>query len=233
MRMLHVSTDEVYGAVLTGKSVESDPLHPRNPYSASKAGAEMMAIAYSETHETDVVITRGSNTYGPYQYPEKFIPLMITNIMQGQSIPVYGDGEQIRHWIHVEDHCSGIAAALLHGDSGGIYNIGSDEERTNLSVAHEVVRLLGASKDLIRHVTDRPGHDRRYALSSEKLRALDWAPRWEFESGLAATVEWYRSNERWWKPIRDGQFAEYYRANYGHRTEEPSKAMSQRADTCQ
>jgi dTDP-glucose 4,6-dehydratase len=226
IRMLHVSTDEVYGAVMTGHSVETDPLHPRNPYSASKAGAEMMAIAYSETHGTDVVITRGSNTYGPYQYPEKFIPLMITNVIQEQTIPVYGDGQQIRHWIHAEDHCSGIATALLHGESGEVYNIGSDEERTNLSVAREVVRLLGASDDLIRHVTDRPGHDRRYALSSEKLRALGWSPTWDFETGLAATVEWYQSNERWWKPIRDGQFDEYYRTNYAHRSEESSKGAN-------
>lgn len=216
-RIVQVSTDEVYGAVLDGRSVESDPLHPRNPYSASKAGAEMMAIAYHETHGVDVVITRGSNTYGPFQYPEKFIPLMITNVMEGQAIPVYGDGLQVRHWIHAEDHCSGIHTALLRGESGEVYNIGSDEEHTNLHVARTVVDLLGGSDDLITHVTDRPGHDRRYALSSDKLRSLGWSPKWEFDSGIAATVEWYRQNENWWRAIRDARFTEYYQANYGHR----------------
>lgn len=217
VRMVQVSTDEVYGAVMHGKSVESDSLHPRNPYSASKAGAEMMVIAYHETHGVDVVTTRGSNTYGPHQYPEKFIPLMITNVMEGQAVPVYGDGLQVRHWIHAEDHCSGIHTALTEGESGDVYNIGSDEDHTNLHVAQTVVDLLGASVDLITHVTDRPGHDRRYALSSDKLRALGWAPKWDFESGIAATVEWYRENEDWWRSIRDGRFDRYYQANYGHR----------------
>jgi dTDP-glucose 4,6-dehydratase len=233
VRLVHVSTDEVYGAVLQGQSVETDPLHPRNPYSASKAGAEMMAIAYAETYEADVVITRGSNTYGPYQFPEKFIPLMVTNVMQGQTIPVYGDGQQIRHWIHVEDHCSGIATALLRGTSGQAYNIGGDEERTNLSVVRQVVRYLRASDDLIVHVTDRKGHDRRYALSSEKLRSLGWQPQWEFEAGLAATVEWYQQNEHWWRPIRDGQFDAYYEANYGHRREEHPHQADQGTRKCQ
>jgi dTDP-glucose 4,6-dehydratase len=218
IRMVQASTDEVYGAVLTGSSVETDTLHPRNPYSASKAGAEMMAIAYAETYGTDVVITRGSNTYGPFQYPEKFIPLMITNIIQGLEIPVYGDGLQVRHWIHVDDHCSGIAKALIDGVPGEFYNVGADVERTNLSVAQDVVRLLGASEDLITHVRDRPGHDRRYSLSSSKLRALGWEPQWTFEDGIVATVEWYQSNEYWWRSIRDGEFDAYYRTNYAHRS---------------
>jgi dTDP-glucose 4,6-dehydratase len=216
-RFLQVSTDEVYGAVMTGSSVESDPLHPRNPYSASKAGAEMMAIAYYETHEVDVVITRGSNTYGPYQYPEKFIPLMITNVMNDEPIPVYGDGLQVRHWIHVEDHARGVHAALIDGEAGEIYNIGSDDERTNIDVARTVVDLLGASPDVIQHVADRPGHDRRYALSSEKLRSLGWEPRWTFTDGIEQTVDWYRTNTDWWQSIRDASFDAYYRTNYGDR----------------
>jgi dTDP-glucose 4,6-dehydratase len=218
VRMVQVSTDEVYGAVLNGFSVETDRLHPRNPYSASKAGAEMMAIAYAETHGTDVLITRGSNTYGPYQYPEKFIPLMITNVLEHREIPVYGDGMQVRHWIHAEDHCSGIATVLRHGRAGEIYNVGTDDERTNLSVAEAVVDLLDAPFDLITHVTDRPGHDRRYALSSARLRKLGWAPQWTFEDGLADTVNWYRNNRDWWQAVRDGSFNEYYEANYGYRT---------------
>jgi dTDP-glucose 4,6-dehydratase len=218
VRMVQVSTDEVYGAVMTGSSVETDPLHPRNPYSASKAGAEMMTIAYCETHGIDAVITRGSNTYGPHQYPEKFIPLMITNVLEGRSIPVYGDGLQVRHWIHAGDHSSGIHTALTSGASGSVYNIGSDCERTNLDVAKSVVRLLGASEDLITHVTDRPGHDRRYALSSVRLRSLGWEPEWSFEDGLASTVNWYIDNREWWESIRNGNFREYYQANYGHRT---------------
>jgi dTDP-glucose 4,6-dehydratase len=227
VRMLHVSTDEVYGAVMTGRSVEADRIHPRNPYSASKASGEMMVISYVETYGIDVVITRGSNTYGPYQYPEKFIPLMITNVLESRPIPVYGDGLQVRHWIHVDDHCSGIAKALSDGETGEIYNVGSEDERTNLSVAHDVVRLLGASEDLITHVTDRLGHDRRYALSSDKLRALGWEPSWNFESGLSATVDWYCTHREWWEPIRNGSFDAYYQANYGHRDKAGPRASNE------
>ncbi len=218
VRFVQVSTDEVYGAVLSGQSVETDLIHPRNPYSASKAGAEMMAIAYAESHGVDVVITRGSNTYGPYQYPEKFIPLMITNVIEGRTIPVYGDGLQVRHWIHADDHARAIHTALLHGKSGEIYNAGSDDERTNISVARAVVDLLGASDDLIEHVTDRPGHDRRYALSSDKLRSLGWEPSWTFDEGIKQTVDWYRENSDWWRAVRDASFEEYYQSNYGGRT---------------
>lgn len=218
VRFVQVSTDEVYGAVLEGESVESDPLYPRNPYSASKAGAEMMVMAYVETHGVDAVITRGSNTYGPYQYPEKFIPLMITNVLEGSSIPVYGDGLQVRHWIHAEDHCSGIDRVMRCGSNGAVYNIGSDDERTNLSVARQVVRLLDASDNLITHVTDRPGHDRRYALSSARLQALGWEPRWTFEEGLAETVRWYQKRIDWWEPIRSSSFRDYYEQNYGSRS---------------
>lgn len=217
IRFVQVSTDEVYGAVLEGESVESDALHPRNPYSASKAGAEMMVIAYFETHGLDAVITRGSNTYGPYQHPEKFIPLMVTNVVERKEIPVYGDGLQVRHWIHVEDHCSGVDTALRKGRPGHVYNVGSDDERTNLSVARQVVELLDAPAELIKHVTDRPGHDRRYALDSTRLRSLGWHPNWSFDQGLAATIEWYQARTDWWRPIRSGAFDAYYQQNYGHR----------------
>jgi dTDP-glucose 4,6-dehydratase len=218
IRFVQVSTDEVYGAVLEGYSTEDAPLYPRNPYSASKAGGEMMVISYVETHGVDALISRGSNTFGPYQYPEKFIPLMITNVIENRPVPVYGDGLQVRHWIHVDDHCSGIDTVLRKGSTGGIYNIGSDDERTNLSVAQQVLDHLDAPHDLIQHVTDRPGHDRRYALSSKKLRALGWEPRWSFDEGLRATVAWYRERRDWWGPIRDAAFDSYYEKNYGGRT---------------
>jgi dTDP-glucose 4,6-dehydratase len=217
IRFVQVSTDEVYGDVPHGYSSESDALHPRNPYSASKAAAEMMVIAYIETHGLDALITRGSNTYGPYQYPEKFIPLMITNVMERRPVPVYGDGLQVRHWIYVEDHCSGIDAVLRKGKSGEIYNVGSDEERTNLRVAEQVLGILDAPDDLIQHVTDRKGHDRRYALSSEKLHWLGWQPAWSFDEGIRATIDWYRSRRDWWGPIRDTSFDQYYQRNYGDR----------------
>jgi dTDP-glucose 4,6-dehydratase len=216
-RFVQVSTDEVYGAVLEGASREADRLYPRNPYSASKAGAEMMVISYVETHGVDAVITRGCNTYGPFQHPEKFIPLMITNVLQGRTIPVYGDGLQVRHWIHVEDHCHGIDTALRRGRSGEIYNVGGDEERTNLSVARLVVELLEAPTELITHVTDRKGHDRRYALSSDKLRSLGWNPTWSFESGIESTVAWYRDNRKWWSNARDDEYEQYYKTNYSER----------------
>lgn len=232
-RFVQVSTDEVYGAVMTGQSTEADLLHPRNPYSASKAGAEMMAIAYAESHGVDVVVTRGSNTYGPFQHPEKFIPLMITNVMDGKTIPVYGDGLQVRHWIHADDHASGIYSALTHGRSGEIYNVGSDDERTNLDVAREVVRLLGADMNVIQHVTDRPGHDRRYALSSDRLRALGWQPTWSFKDGIADTVNWYRTNEAWWRSIRDAAFDEYYQRIYGQRESTQSAPADQESGLCQ
>jgi dTDP-glucose 4,6-dehydratase len=216
-RFLQVSTDEVYGEVMVGESREDDALHPRNPYSASKAGAEMMVMAYGETHGLDAGITRGSNTYGPYQFPEKFIPLMITNALAGEPLPVYGDGQQVRHWIHARDHASGIDTVLRLGAPGAVYNVGSDDERANLDVVEQVLQCLGRPRDLIRHVTDRPGHDRRYALSSEKLRGLGWSPTRSFDSGLGETVQWYLDNREWWEPLRNRSFAEYYGRNYGNR----------------
>ena len=176
-------------------------------------------ISYIETHGLDAAISRGGNTYGPYQYPEKFIPLMITNLMEGREVPIYGDGMQVRHWIHVDDHCRGVATIMRNGNPGEIYNVGSDDERTNLDVARTVVRLMGASPNLLRHVTDRPGHDRRYAMRCDKLRELGWSPNWQFEDGIAATVEWYRARRDWWEPIRDAKFDAYYAANYGDRNQ--------------
>ncbi|MDI3341100.1 MAG: dTDP-glucose 4,6-dehydratase [Sphaerobacter sp.] len=216
-RFVHVSTDEVYGDVPEGYSRETDPLRPRSPYSASKAAGEMMVLAAVASYGVPAVITRGSNTYGPYQYPEKFIPLMITNALEGRPLPVYGDGRQMRDWIHVEDHCAGIEVALLRGVPGEAYNIGGGHPRENLSVVREILQILGLSEDLIQHVSDRPGHDRRYALATDKLRALGWRPTIDFPRGLRETVEWYRRRRDWWEPLRDAAFAEYYGRNYGGR----------------
>lgn len=216
-RFVQVSTDEVYGDVPTGFSDETDRLHPRSPYSASKAGAEMMVIAYVETYSVPAVITRGSNTYGPYQYPEKFIPLMVIHAMEGRPLPVYGDGRQVRDWIHVLDHCSGVETVLLHGVPGEAYNIGGGNPRENIAVVHEILRLVGAPEDLIQHVEDRLGHDRRYAIRTDKLRSLGWAPTIDFTEGLRQTVDWYRTRRDWWEPLRDSSYAEYYGRNYGDR----------------
>lgn len=216
-RFVQVSTDEVYGDIPTGFSSEDDPLHPRSPYSASKAGAEMMCLAYFESHGTPALITRGSNTYGPYQYPEKVIPLMITNAMEDRPLPVYGDGLQVRDWIHVWDHCAGIEAVLRRGEAGQVYNIGGGNPRRNLDVVCDILHILEKPESLIQHVADRPGHDRRYALATDKIRALGWEPVISFVDGLAQTVAWYRERRDWWEPLRDAKFAEYYGQNYGAR----------------
>ncbi|MDE2482502.1 MAG: dTDP-glucose 4,6-dehydratase [bacterium] len=217
-RYLQVSTDEVYGDVHAGESVESDPLRPRSPYSASKAGGDLQVLAYRTTYGAPVLITRGSNTYGPYQYPEKLIPLFATNLIDDQSVPVYGDGLQIRDWMHVEDHARGIMHVLEHGELGEIYNIGGGNPRTNL----EITRLLldGFARSFethVRHVADRAGHDRRYAIDTAKARALGWSPRVEFEQGIRETIAWYRENEAWWRPLKSGEFLEYYKRQYAHR----------------
>ncbi|MBI2909422.1 MAG: dTDP-glucose 4,6-dehydratase [Chloroflexi bacterium] len=216
-RYLQVSTDEVYGEVATGSSKETDPLAPRSPYSASKAAGDMMAQAYYVSYQVPVIITRGSNTFGPYHYPEKFIPLFITNAMDDLPLPVYGDGRQVRDWLFVSDHCTGIDTALHSGEPGQVYNIGGGNERYNLQVVEAILRLLNKPRDLIRHVTDRPGHDRRYSLDCTKLRSLGWKPAHEFEAALAETVRWYQQNEGWWRKIKSGEYWEYYRAQYGKR----------------
>ncbi|MDE2573064.1 MAG: dTDP-glucose 4,6-dehydratase [bacterium] len=214
-RFLQVSTDEVYGHVAEGSSDEAFPLAPRSPYAASKAGGDLQVLAYRVTYGTPVMITRGSNTYGPYQYPEKLIPLFVTNLIDDQPVPVYGDGMQVRDWLHVDDHCRGIEHVLLHGTPGEVYNVGGGNGRTNLEITQRLLALLGKDPArYIRHVDDRPGHDRRYALDCVKLHTLGWRPTVAFEEGLAATVAWYREHESWWRPIRSGEFTAYYRAQY-------------------
>ena len=217
-RFLQVSTDEVYGDVSEGESKEDDPLRPRSPYSASKAGGDLQVLAYWTTFGTPVLITRGSNTYGPYQYPEKLIPLFITNLLDDQSVPVYGDGLQIRDWLHVDDHARGIMHVLEHGELGNIYNVGGGNPRTNMGITEKL--LQGCDREMrthVRHVEDRAGHDRRYAIYTAKARALGWAPQVPFDSGLQATIDWYRNHETWWRPLKSGEFAEYYKRQYAHR----------------
>ena len=217
-RYLQVSTDEVYGHVASGASKEADPIAPRSPYAASKAGGDLQVFAYHTTYGTPVLVTRGSNTYGPYQYPEKLIPLFVTNLLDDQTVPVYGDGMQVRDWLHVEDHARGILHVLEHGALGNAYNIGGGNARTNLEITRRLLEECGRSFEThVRHVVDRPGHDRRYSLDSSKARALGWAPRRDFESGLRETVAWYRENEAWWRPIRNGTFNEYYQRQYAER----------------
>jgi dTDP-glucose 4,6-dehydratase len=217
-RLVHVSTDEVYGDLEGGASSrEEDPLRPSSPYAASKAGGDLQVLAAVRTHGVDALVTRGSNTYGPNQYPEKMIPLFVTNALEGEPLPVYGDGRQTRDWLHVRDHCAAVELALRRGAAGEVYNVGADCERENLDVAQRILELTGADPSLVRHVADRPGHDRRYSLDSSKLRALGWRPERALEEGLAETVEWYRANRAWWEPLKSGEYAAYYRAQYGGR----------------
>jgi len=217
-RYVQVSTDEVYGDVAQGASNEESPLRPRSPYSASKAGADLQVLAYWHTYRTPVLITRGSNTYGPYQHPEKLIPLFITNLFENRPVPLYGDGKQIRDWIHVEDHARGILHVLEHGEAGNVYNIGGGNLRTNLEVTEQLLSHCGRSAEThVNHVRDREGHDRRYALDCKKARSIGWHPSISFESGLGATVDWYRHNEDWWRPLRSRDFDDYYRRQYAHR----------------
>ena len=217
-RYVQVSTDEVYGDVESGESKEDDALRPRSPYSASKAGGDMQVLAYWNTFRTPVMITRGSNTYGPYQYPEKLIPLFVTNLLDDQQVPVYGDGMQIRDWLHAEDHARGILHVLEHGELGNVYNIGGGNPRTNMEITTTLIESCGRSMDThVRHVADREGHDRRYAIDCAKARSIGWAPRVDFEEGLRATIEWYRNNEAWWRPLKSGEFLNYYKRQYAHR----------------
>ena len=216
-RFLQVSTDEVYGSVEQGSSKEDDRLEPRSPYSASKAGGDLLVLSYWTTYRFPVLITRGSNTYGPNQYPEKFIPLFITNAIDGELLPLYGDGRNCRDWLSVHDHVAGIEHVFGHGQTGTIYNVGGGNERENVTVADQIVTALGRSRDLIRFVQDRPGHDRRYAIDCSRLRALGWTPKVPFEEGLQQTIDWYRTHEGWWRPIKSGEFKDYYREQYTNR----------------
>ena len=219
IRHLQVSTDEVYGDIPADADpcTEDAPLRPSSPYSASKSGGDLQVLAYVRTYGTDALITRGANTYGPRQYPEKFLPLFITNAFERKHLPVYGDGRQSREWLHVEDHCAAIELALRKGGAGEVYNVGG-QERENMEVVRRILDLTGASPDLVRHVEDRPGHDRRYSVDSTKLQDLGWAPQHSFDSGgLAETVEWYRENRDWWEPIKSGDYKRYYEQQYAAR----------------
>jgi dTDP-glucose 4,6-dehydratase len=221
-RFVQISTDEVYGSVPSGLSRETDELRPRNPYSASKAGADRLAYSYFATYKIPVVITRASNNYGPNQFPEKVIPLFITNAIDQLPLPLYGDGMNIRDWLHVLDHCRGVDLLIERGAPGEVYNIGGGNEVTNLDLTRRILELTGRPASLIKPVADRLGHDRRYALDSSKLRALGWTPQARFEDALAETVQWYRQNEWWWRPIKeqDPAFREYYKTQYGARVGE-------------
>jgi dTDP-glucose 4,6-dehydratase len=213
-RYLQVSTDEVYGSLLEGSARETDTLNPSSAYSASKAGGDMMVNAYFHTHGLPTVITRGSNNFGPYQYPEKMMPLFISNALQDKPLPVFGDGQYVRDWLYVLDHCEGIDVALRRGVPGEIYNVGGGNELPNLDVIRRLLKLLGKPETLIQYVKDRPGHDRRYSIDCTKLKALGWAPAYEFEKALAATVSWYRDHENWWRKIQSGEYRDYYRKMY-------------------
>ncbi len=215
LRYVQVSTDEVYGSIDEGTFTEESPLAPSSPYSATKAGADLLVQSYFHTYGLQALICRGSNNYGPYQYPEKLIPLMVLNALHGDSLPVYGDGMQVRNWIHSTDFAAAIGHVLEHGKAGEVYNAGGPDEEANMTVVRRIVELTGASESQIEHVADRPGHDVRYSLSSEKVRALGWEPRVRFEEGLAQTVAWYRDNGWWWEPIRSGDYRAYYERQYG------------------
>jgi dTDP-glucose 4,6-dehydratase len=218
VRLVQVSTDEVYGDLEAGgSSKETDPLRPSSPYSAAKAAGDLLIPAYVRTFGVNASITRGSNTYGPNQYPEKFIPLFVTNALDGEELPLYGDGKQIRDWLYVEDHCAGIENVLRGGKPGEVYNVGGGDEHENIDVAERLLTLTGADRSLLRRVADREGHDRRYSLDTTKLRSLGWAPQTAFDDGLALTVEWYRANRDWWAPIKSGEYREYYERQYGAR----------------
>jgi dTDP-glucose 4,6-dehydratase len=233
-RFLHCSTDEVYGELAwqdpdapgpRERFTEDRPLDPRSPYSASKAGSDHLALAYHRTHGLDVVVTRCSNNYGPYQFPEKLIPLCITNALEDRKVPVYGDGLYVRDWIHVEDHCRGLLDALERGRAGRVYNFGGDAERTNLYVVRRILSSLGKDESLIEFVRDRPGHDRRYAVDSSRSRAeLGWAPRQTFEQGIASTVAWYGGRAEWWRAVKTGAYRSYYERQYGGRGPGPETA---------
>jgi len=218
-RFLHVSTDEVYGSIdPPAEADETFPLKPSSPYSSSKAGSDLLALSYFTTYKLPVIVTRASNNYGPYQFPEKLIPLMVANALEGKDLPVYGDGLQIRDWLYVDDHCRALLAVLDKGHEGEVYNIGGNCSLPNLEVVKRILQATGKPESLMKHVTDRPGHDRRYALSSEKLlRETGCAPEVDFESGLTETIDWYRQNEKWVSHVTSGEYQRYYTRNYANR----------------
>ena len=201
-RFVHVSTDEVYGSIRSGSFREIDNLNPSSPYSASKAASDLLARSYYITHDLPVIVTRCTNNFGPYQYPEKLIPLFVTNLLDGKKVPVYGTGKNVRDWIYVLDHCRALDFVLRHGEPGEIYNIGGDNEKSNLEITEGILRVLGKDGSMIEYVRDRPGHDWRYSLDSSKLRSMGWKPEFDFEAALQATVEWYVENAWWWRPLK-------------------------------
>ncbi len=215
IRHLQVSTDEVYGDIDEGTATEASPVEPSSPYAASKAGGDMLVSAFARTYGADALIVRASNNYGPRQHPEKLIPLCILNALAGDELPVYGDGAQVRNWLYVEDCCSAIGAVLESGEPGQAYNVGGPDEMANIDVVKRILELTGRDESLISYVKDRPGHDRRYSLSSDRLESLGWSAAVPFDEGIARTVEWYRDNEEWWGPIRSGEYREYYERHYG------------------
>jgi dTDP-glucose 4,6-dehydratase len=218
-RFIQISTDEVYGSVASGASRETDELKPRNPYAASKAGADRLAYSYWATYNVPVVVTRASNNYGPYQFPEKVIPLFVTNALDDIPVPLYGDGKNVRDWLHVDDHCRAVDLLIEHGMNGEVYNIGGGNEVANVDLTHRILDTLGKPSSLIKPVADRPGHDRRYCLDTTKLRGIGWTPRERFDEGLRRTVDWYRNNQWWWRPIKqqDPAFKAYYERQYEQR----------------
>jgi dTDP-glucose 4,6-dehydratase len=215
LRYLQVSTDEVYGSFESGSATETSPLDPSSPYSASKAGGDLIVSAFQHTYGVEAVTVRASNNYGPRQHPEKLIPLCVLNALAGDPLPLYGDGMQVRNWLFVEDFCAGIEMVLERGEAGQAYNVGGPDELPNIDVVKLILELTGRDESLIEHVTDRPGHDRRYSLSSDKVRGLRWEPEVRFAEGLRRTVDWYRDNEWWLGPIRSGEYRDYYERHYG------------------
>ena len=217
IRHLQISTDEVYGSIAEGSFTESSPIEPSSPYSASKAGGDLLVGAFQRTYGADALIVRASNNYGPFQHPEKLIPLMVLNALAGDRLPVYGDGMQVRNWLFTEDFAAAIDVVLAAGESGEVYNVGGPEELPNIEVVKRILDLTGRDTSLIDHVTDRLGHDRRYSLSSERTEELGWRAEVGFEEGIARTVEWYRKHESWWGPIRSGEYRQYYERQYGRK----------------
>ncbi|MEK7516047.1 MAG: GDP-mannose 4,6-dehydratase, partial [Patescibacteria group bacterium] len=214
-RMIQISTDEVFGEIMEGEADEQAPFRPRSPYAAAKAGGDLLCAAFHETYKTPVIVTHACNIYGPYHYPEKLIPLAITNLLEGKPVPLYGDGSQIREWMHVSDHCRAIAEVLRRGKSGEVYNIGTGERISNLELLQRIAAILGKDESAIHRVADRPGHDRRYALSHQKVSSeLGWKPSKTLAEGLPETVAWYREHESWWRPLKSGEYLEYYRKQY-------------------
>ena len=211
---LQISTDEVYGSIAEGSFCEGDPLLPSSPYSASKAGGDRLAYSYYVTYNLPVIITRASNNYGPFQYPEKLISLFVTNALEDRDLPVYGDGKNVRDWLYVSDHCSAVHFIIENGKLGEVYNVGGGNELQNIHITHQILEQLGKSADLIKFVEDRKGHDLRYSLDCSKLNQLGWMPEHSFDEALAETIHWYQSNESWWAPIKSGEFKEYYKSHY-------------------